>query len=314
MNSHQANVRTSNRTLRLKESLIASFCESGPAVAARLKEFSAGDWQKIQFWLDARGIALYFLNRLTTLKLQHLVPETLLARLQENLANNRERTSKLFEEAVSINHALQQKSIQFALLKGATLFPDSVPDSTFRTQWDLDFLVAEKDAEAALTILKYFGYALYAISGTTWELRAGVSGVADIANIYKVRPYRSLELHLLSTQNDDMGKARQDQVTRARTRNIRGEALRSLSPSDLFMQQALHLFKHICGEYTRASWVLEYWRHVLARRNDAAFWQEVRSLADDEPQADIAIGTVTLLATHLFGEFAPPELTCWSMN
>jgi len=40
----------------------------------------------------------------------------------------------------------------------------------------------------------------------------------------------------------------------------------------------------------------------------------VKSLADDEPQADVAIGAVTLLTTHLFGEFAPFELTDWSMN
>jgi hypothetical protein len=314
MNRHQIDTRTLNRTLRLKETVIASFCEPTRDVAARLREFSASDWQKIQFWLDASGIALYLLERLTTLKLQHLLPESLLTRLQENLHNNRERTNALFEEAVTINHALQEKGIQFALLKGATLTPDSVPDNAFRTQWDLDFLVAEKDAENTLQVLQDFGYSLFAVSGMTWELKAGTSGLPDIANIYKVRPYRSLEVHLLPTQQDGTGDRRQDQLTRARMRTIRGETLCSLSPADLFLQQALHLFKHICGEYTRASWVLEYWRHVLARYSDKAFWREVKSLADDEPQADVAIGAVTLLTTHLFGEFAPFELTDWSMN
>jgi len=314
MSIHQTDTRMSNRTLRLKETVVASFCEPAREVAARLREFSASDWQKIQFWLDASGIALYLLDRLATLKLQHLLPEPVLMRLQENLRSNRDRTNALFEEAVAINHALQQKGIQFALLKGATLTPDSVPDSTLRTQWDLDFLVAEKDAADTLQVLRDFEYSLFAISGMTWELKAGTSGLPDIADIYKVRPYRSLEVHLLPTQHDGTGNRQQDQLTRARMRTIRGETLCSLSPADLFMQQALHLFKHICGEYTRASWVLEYWRHVSARYSDKAFWREVKSLADDEPLADVAIGAVTLLTTHLFGEFAPFELTDWSMN
>ncbi len=314
MNSHQTDTRMSNRTLRLKETVIASFCEPAREVAARLREFSASDWQKVQFWLDASGLALYFLDRLTMLKLQHLLPEALLTRLQENLHSNRDRTTALFEEAVAVSHALQEKGIQFALLKGATLTPDSVPDNTLRTQWDLDFLVAEKDAADALHVLQNFEYSLHAVSGMTWELRAGTSGLPDIANIYKVRPYRSLEVHLLPTQHDGTDSTRQNQLTRARMRTIRGETLCSLSPADLFMQQALHLFKHICGEYTRASWVLEYWRHVSARYSDKAFWREVKSLADDEPLANVAIGAVTLLTTHLFGEFAPFELTDWSMN
>jgi hypothetical protein len=314
MSIHRTDTRMTNRTLRLKETVIASFCEPAREVAARLREFSESDWQKVQFWLDASGVALYLLDRLTTLKLQHLLPERLLTRLQENLRNNRDRTNALFEEAVAINRALQQKGIQFALLKGATLTPDSVPDNTLRTQWDLDFLVAEKDATDTLQVLQDFEYSLYAVSGMTWELKAGTSGLPGIANIYKVLPYRSLEVHLLPTQHDGTGNRRQDQLTRARMRTIRGETLCSLSPADLFMQQALHLFKHICGEYTRASWVLEYWRHVLARYSDKAFWREVKSLADDEPQAAVAIGAVTLLTTHLFGEFAPFELTDWSMN
>jgi hypothetical protein len=82
----------------------------------------------------------------------------------------------------------------------------------------------------------------------------------------------------------------------------------------LFVQQALHIFKHLCSEHTRAQWLLEYWRHVLARRDDAAFWNDVESVARDEPRADVAVGAVTLLATLLFGDFAPRELTRWSLD
>jgi len=314
MNSRLTNTRTSNRSQLLKEAVIASFCESSEELAARLQEFSTSDWERAQFWLDASGLALYFLDRLTVLKLQHLIPKSLLARLQQNLHNNRERTAALFEEAAAISRALQQRCIPCAVLKGATLTPDSVPDSTLRSQWDLDFLIDGKNVSGALQVLQDFEYELDAVSGTTWEFRAGVSGTPDIANIYKVRPYRALELHLLPAPIHDNGGEPRNQLTRAQMRMIRGAMLSSLSPADIFLQQALHLFKHIGGEYTRVSWVLEYWRHVLARRDDNTFWREVKSLADSEPQAHIAIGAVTLLATHLFGEFAPRELTRWSMD
>jgi hypothetical protein len=316
MNLAEANSKmsSSNRTSRLKEAVIASFREPAPEVAERLGAFSVRDWEKALFWLDASGFALYLLDRLTALGLQHLLPEPLLARLQQNLHDNRARTTALFEEAVTVSYAFQRKQISFALLKGVTLVPVSVPDSSLRYQWDLDFLIAEKDAMVVQEILQDFGYTLHAVSGETWEFKAGVSGMPDISNIYKVRPYRSLELHLLPAAGNNGSSEGQDRLARAELRRIRGETLTTLSPEDLFVQQALHLFKHICSEYTRASWVLEYWRHVLARRDDAAFWRDVKSIAENEPQADVSIGAVTLLATQFFGEFAPEELKRWTVD
>jgi hypothetical protein len=70
----------------------------------------------------------------------------------------------------------------------------------------------------------------------------------------------------------------------------------------------------MCGEHTRASWVLEYWRHVCARRDDSAFWAEVELIAAQEPGAAIAIGAATLLTSLMFGPFAPQELSRWSME
>jgi hypothetical protein len=60
--------------------------------------------------------------------------------------------------------------------------------------------------------------------------------------------------------------------------------------------------------------LLEYRRHVLARRNDAAFWKDVESIAGNEPRGDVALGAVTSLATLLFDDFAPRELTQWSLR
>jgi hypothetical protein len=101
-----------------------------------------------------------------------------------------------------------------------------------------------------------------------------------------------------------------DRLTRAAGH---AEKVASLAPADIFVLQAQHLFKHMCGEHTRASWVLEYWRHVCARKVDANFWREVEQVAMCEDAA-IAIGAATLLTTLIFGPFAPSELTRWSLD
>jgi hypothetical protein len=76
----------------------------------------------------------------------------------------------------------------------------------------------------------------------------------------------------------------------------------------------LHLFKHLCSEHTRAFWVLEFWRHASARRDDDDFWREVELIAATEPKGNLAIGVATMLATLMFGRFAPQQLTSWSMD
>ena len=232
----------------------------------------------------------------------HCLPEELSARLQRNLEDNRHRTEILFEECVAISRAFEKKGLPFALLKGFTLWPESVPDSALRFQTDLDFLLRDKDATAACEVLSEFGYRLHAISGTAWELKAGSSELPEIGKLYKARSARCVELHLLG--DACIARSGQGWLDRAQWRQIRGVLLPALTPADLFLQQALHLFKHLSGEHTRASWVLEFHRHIAARGNDAGFWGTVITMMEGDSHAEMAFGTAALLATQTFGECA----------
>jgi hypothetical protein len=86
-----------------------------------------------------------------------------------------------------------------------------------------------------------------------------------------------------------------------------------LSPVDLFLGQALHVYKHVSSEFSRTAHLLEFRRHVLARRNDETFWNELRSVAERNPRAFLSLGVVTLLITHVMGDFAPEALTNWTV-
>jgi hypothetical protein len=283
------------RAARLKRAVLASFTCAAPEVEARFAGFELADWEGILYWLDISGLALYLLHRLTELGLERCLPDPILGRFKRNLIENRARTDALFHEAAAISSAMMRRGISFALLKGITLTPDSVPDCALRWQIDLDLLVASCDATAARHVLMIFGYALHAVCGNSMEFTAGQSSAPDIGKIYRVHSQRSLELHMLS---------KTDRLSRAAIRDFGGAGIPTLAPADILVQQSAHLFKHLCGEHTRVSWVLEFWRHVEARRGDANFWRAVEHIAASEPQGELALGAALLLTSLTFGAIA----------
>jgi hypothetical protein len=58
-----------------------------------------------------------------------------------------------------------------------------------------------------------------------------------------------------------------------------GITMPTFSPVDLFLSQGLHAFKDVCSAFSRTAHILEFYRHVLAYRNDDPFWQELRRVA-----------------------------------
>ena len=303
----QLEMRERSRAARLKLAVVACFHEPAPSVEARLRELTVRDWERAKYWLDVSGLALYFLDRIEALKLQFCLPESFLAQLRRRLDQNRRRTDSLFAEAVTISKALRERNINCAVLKGATIPLESVPDRSLRNQMDLDLLVRQADAAAVQSCLSDFGYALDAISNGTWEFKVGPSGTSSLKNLYQVRPERSLEVHFQPDSGPDL-------LARAEWRSVECGVLPALSTADQFVLQGQHLFKHMCSEHTRASWVLEYWRHVCARRDDAKFWRDVETVAAEIAGSSLAIGAATLLTSSIFGPCAPRELSRWTMD
>src|SRR5580692_12038566 len=223
------------RATQLKKAVLACFYSTSAEAEARFAGFELRDWQRILYWLDISGLALYLLDRLTTLGLERCVPAPILSRFRDDLAENRARTDALFQEAVAISAELMRLGISFALLKGITLTPDSVPDSALRWQIDLDFLVAARDATTARHVLQTtFGYRMHAVCGNTMEFTAGESGAPDIRKIYRIHSQRSLELHILSTTPGKDGR-RTDRLARTQLREFDGAIIPALSPADILV-------------------------------------------------------------------------------
>src|SRR5580698_3865834 len=78
-----------------------------------LAEFKLRDWTRSYRWLDESGLALYFLARIKELGIEDAIPVKVLLRLEENFANNRKRTAKLFEEFIDLNGLFQKAGIAY---------------------------------------------------------------------------------------------------------------------------------------------------------------------------------------------------------
>ena len=301
-------LKWTTRRSRLKDAILASFREPAADFSLLFGSFNERDWRGVMRWLDFSGLALYFLDRVNSLGAEVCIPKAIFVRLQRNLEHNRRRTVALFEETVVIASRLKEQNVSFALLKGITLSPEPIADISLRCQMDIDILIRSSDAIATRNTLRRIGYELHSIKGQEWVFAAGGEKVMGKKELYEVRPQKMVEIHLLSRSDDDGVASPEDRLTRAHPRVFQGFQSPALSPPDQFVQQGLHILRHLCGEHTRAQWLLEYWWFVRIRSEDVEFWKEVEAVAATEPNAALAIGVAILLATRLFGKCAPPEL------
>jgi len=299
-----------SRELDLRAAALLILRDPPPQTCSTLEHLSATEWQRLLRWLDTSGLALYFFDRLTNLNLgSNILPTDVSARLQQNLADNTARTEGLIEEMSRIHREFQRASLRYAILKGFTLWPSSVPKPELRSQLDLDFLVAEECAGEARRILESRGYHLRAISGRSWEFKKNETPGISLRYLYGDVPYRSVELHIESGV-----EAHSALLGRAEMRIFRDIDIPVLSAADLFLGQGMHAFKHVCSEFSRTAHLIEFRRHVIARHDDTSFWTEVRARAESSPRAAIALGVVTLLVTHVMGSFAPASFANWTVD
>jgi hypothetical protein len=294
---------------QIRHAVLLTFCDPLPAECSLLRHISHKDWKKLLHWLDTSGLALYFLDRMLELQRSEMLPPSVLERLQQNLHDNIARTERMAAESNTIHREFQHSHLSYATLKGFSLWPLSAPKPWLRSQLDLDFLVAEDHIPEARRILEQRGYYLHAVSGKSWEFKTIHAPGRSVKDLYKPLPLRCVELHAeTSDQNRPSVLARKQEL------DFNDVSIPALSRSDLFVGQALHLFKHVASEFSRTAHLVEFYRHVLARRHDDLFWKEVQAAAEENPKASLALGVITMLTTQVMGDFAPETLTNWTVH
>jgi Uncharacterised nucleotidyltransferase len=300
-----------SKRMRLREAVLMTFCNPVHTDLACLLHLSRKQWQDLLHWLDTSGLALYFLDRLQELELLDILPIPVRERLERNLFDNSQRLQAMIAESSAIQLRFQHAGLSYAVMKGFSLTPLSVPKLELRSQLDLDFFIADTGATEARLILEDFGYRLHAISGKTWEFKATEGAASSIRELYKPGASRSVELHLESPG------AQPPLLSRTQRQCFHSVCMPVLSPTDLFVGQALHLCKHICSEFVRAAHLIEFHRHIIARRHDSNFWKQLHAQASQDRSISIRLGiAVQLVSRILHSENAssslPEALTRWT--
>jgi hypothetical protein len=296
-----------DREQSLRQAVLQLFCDP-PRISPRFNSLTGQEWKRLLRWTDISGMTLYFMDRAEEVGLVSAFPPWVYEQMQSRLQNNRERTAALMRDSIDIQAAFRSKSVRYAVAKGISFFPDSVPNVQLRSQMDLDFLVAKESALDARQILEDRGYKLRDISPRTWNFKTDhVPRWGPPADAYKVRHYRCVELHL----EDDGPDTR---LARRLDRDFDGVTMSVLASSDIFIGQARHSYKNLCSQFSRVSQHLELYRHVLKRRDDIAFWSHVRMLCANDHSVSLRIGASLRLLTELMGDFAPNALAAWTMD
>jgi hypothetical protein len=298
-----------NRQQIARRVVLRCFVDPLPDLYMPLHSLSKREWKRLLRWLDVSGLALYFLDRLVQVKLTHILPDFILARLRQSMEDNAERTGSMLLESAVIQREFETFAISYAVLKGVSFFPESVPRLELRHQFDLDFLVAAESIFEAQRVLERLGYRLYAVSGRSWEFKKDEKIGVSMEEFYKDTSGKTVELHIEAPAAAGTGM-----LSRVVRRPLYGIDMPVLSPFDLFFSQAMHAYKHICGEFSRTGHLLECYRHVLARRSEDSFWIELRFRGMKDPKTTLGLGVVILLLTTGLGEFAPTLLTEWTVD
>lgn len=304
--------RSASREQQLREAALLIFCEPASSECARLLKLSRADWNHLLHWLDTSGLALYFLDRVRELGLSGELHVDVIARLEQNLADSTKRINAMIKESTEIQHKFQNARLSYAMLKGFSLWPESVPNLALRSQLDLDFLVAEENAEEARQILEESGYHLHVRSGRSWEFKSNDGRTPTLKDLYKAGLSRSVELHLEGGRVSDTSDT--SLLSHVVWRDLHGLLTPVLSPVDLFLGQGLHLFKHVCSELARTAHLIEFRRHVIARYDDLEFWKLLEKKTASDPNARMRLGLVIQLIGHVMGDFAPIALTAWTVD
>ena len=304
-----AEIISLGREQRIRQAALRSFCGPPSEWCSELESLTQGEWKRLLHWLDLTGLSLYFFDRLSELRLDRLLPAHVLARLRQNLADNTERTAGMIAESIEIQQEFQGASVCYGVSKGLSLWPNSVPRPELRAQFDLDFLVAEQDLPETRKILARRGYRLYGSSGRSWEFKRNERPGFTLKDLYKHLDSWVVELH-----TESGASSRASVLSRAEWHQLAGFSMPVLAPTDLFLRQGKHVYKHICGEFLRSVLLVEFRRHVLFRSANDAFWQQLQSTAHEDQQSYLALGVATLLISRVMGQFAPEALTSWTVD
>jgi len=292
---------------RLAEQIVQFLRLDESGAVADVEGFTARDWSRVLPWLDAGGLALYFLHRLEGRHGGSILPPAILTRLRQNQEDNRQRTKAFIEEMRVIHRRFAASEVEFALLKGYSLVPAYCPAPALRHQCDLDYLISENDVHLAGRVLHALGYSRLGRAPDSYTFARSTGDLPRRDNIYKAQLNYSVELHTTLWDNDEVAKL--EQLPHAfecrQPYQVSGLIFPVLALEDQFIHQCMHVLSHVLQFWVRLAWLYEIAVFLQRMRADAAFWRAVQERIEGKAYVAKAVQLVTLLAASIFHVESP---------
>ena len=303
---------------KLAEAIIGCLQMSGASYDfGQLARFSRGDWEQTMGWIDRAGLALYLVERLRACGATEVLPPRVLARFEQNLADNRCRVDHLLHETGCINEKLDEAGVQYVVIKGFSLWPEFCSNTYLRTQCDLDYLVARQSLRSAQNVLLEFGY----------EERRSRSHVQEFAferplqrvpsqfdSPYKLQTTPMVELHVGIWEDMEHHVPLEEPafvLNSPRLEEWGGLRFPVLSEEDALLLQVLHAFQHMVSCWVKLSWLLEIGRFMERRCRDSPFWKQFSQRLEGAPQL-AEYSTIALeLTANVFSAPMPEVARDW---
>jgi hypothetical protein len=300
----------------LAQGIIGSLQLSGiPYDFSQLIGFSSRDWDQTLGWLDHSGLALYLLKRLKDVGAPHVLPSQVLARFEENLADNKCRVQQLLSETGCINEKFNQAGVHYVVVKGLSLWPEFCSDPYLRTQCDVDYLVSRRSLSAAKNVLAESGYEAKRRSPVQFEYERPLQRVpSQYDSPYKVQTTPTIELHV-GIWEDVRHQVPLEEpafvLDDPKLQEWGGLQFPVLSDEDAFLLQVLHAFQHLLSYWVKPSWLFEIGTFMEKRSQDSVFWNQFARRLEDQPlYAEFA--TITLeLTAKMFSAPMPDVVQRW---
>jgi hypothetical protein len=121
-------------------------------------------------------------------------------------------------------------------------------------------------------------------------------------------------MHLADSGGDNGMQPEGNIFSRQQLQVSNGFEVPALSDCDKFLSLALHLLKHLKGEWTRVSWILEFANFITFHSEDEALWLNVKKPVTHNSEIRVAVGAATLIAHRSFGLVCLPDVLTWAVR
>jgi hypothetical protein len=304
-----------NRALAQTVAACLSFSGEKSIQFEKLRGFSPRDWRRTLGWLDASGLALYFLQEIDDHNARAVLPSEVLMWLDKHLASNRRRVVRLAHEIANINQGFDQAHIRYAVIKGFSLVPLFCSDISLRAQADIDYLVEEASRKTAKQVLVEAGYDLEEESSVESKFeKPRTRNATRSDNSYAVQTEAGVELHT-SVWNFELihipFAEPEFSLDPTHSKQWRDLTFPVLNDLDIFVLQIVHAFHHVLNCWVKMSWLFEIGYFLTQQGFNSAFWNALEQYAARMPQFRQFAAIVIRLASNIFGCTVPPVAERW---